>query len=33
LRAAATAQRKVTIYWDDATKVVSTFIIRWDQPC
>lgn len=33
LRAAATARRKVTIAWDNATKVVSTIIVRWDQPC
>jgi hypothetical protein len=33
LRAAARARRKVTIYWDDVSKVVSTIIVRWDQPC
>ena len=33
LRAAAQARRKVTVYWDNATNLVSTFIVRWDQPC
>lgn len=33
LREAASARRKVSVYWDDATRVVSTFIVRWDQPC
>lgn len=33
LRAAAAANRKVTIYWDNATKVVSAFVVRWNQPC
>jgi hypothetical protein len=33
LRAAAVARRKVTIYWDDATDVVLSFIVRWDTPC
>jgi len=28
LRAAAEARRKVTVYWDDRTNVVSTFIVR-----
>lgn len=33
LRAAAQARRPVTVYWDNATNVVSTFIVRWDQSC
>ncbi|TYB82190.1 hypothetical protein [Maritimibacter fusiformis] len=33
LRAAATARRAVTIYWDDATNTVGTIIVRWNQPC
>jgi hypothetical protein len=33
LRAAAQARRKVTVYWDSVTNVVSTIIVRWDQPC
>ena len=33
LRAAATARRKVSVYYDDASKTVSTFIVRWNQPC
>jgi len=33
LRAAAAARRQVTIYWDDASRTVTTFIVRWNQPC
>lgn len=33
LRAAAAAQRAVTLYWDDATNTVSALIVRWNQPC
>ncbi len=33
LRAAAQARVAVTVYWDDATNLVSTIIVRWDQPC
>lgn len=33
LRAAATARRKVIVYYDDVSKTVSTIIVRWDQPC
>jgi len=31
LRAAATARKKVTIYWDNVNHTVSTIIVRWDQ--
>ena len=33
LRAAATARKKVTIYWDNVNHTVSTIIVRWDQSC
>lgn len=33
LRAAASARRKVTIYWDEATMVVSMIYVRWDLSC
>lgn len=33
LRMAAQARKKVTIYWDDSTNQVSTFITEWNQPC
>ncbi|MBY0422582.1 MAG: hypothetical protein K2Q06_09780 [Parvularculaceae bacterium] len=33
LRAAAQAQRQVSVFWDDVTKTVSTVIVRWQQPC
>jgi hypothetical protein len=33
LRAAATAKRKVTIYWDNVNHTVPAIIVRWDQSC
>jgi hypothetical protein len=33
LRAAAQSRKMVTIYWDDATKVISTVAVHWEQPC
>ena len=33
LRAAAQARRKVTIYWDNVTKIVILISVRWDLPC
>jgi hypothetical protein len=33
LRMAAQARKQVTIYWDDSTQIVSTFIVNWAMPC
>ena len=33
LRAAAQGRKKVTVAWDDATKIVQAMIVHWEQPC
>jgi hypothetical protein len=33
LRTAAMANRKVRVYFDDHTRVVSAFVTRWSERC
>ncbi len=33
LRTAVQTQRRVVVYWNDTTNVVSRLIFLWDQPC